>query len=151
MLVVVGAAVTAMNGWAPYEFLEQLPVDETFNLDVALARRTIRLAVIFEDEATEQGPIGGVAANEADNYRSEDWSRFTASATADFDGRPASADPSEMPIPDHQRERVRPSRPTAVDWEGWGREPDVVAGYYDDRPSPRAVPKQRSPLYDRRR
>jgi hypothetical protein len=113
--VAVGAAVTAINGWVSYEFLERgLPVDEIFYCDIALGKRTIRLALIFKDEAIEQGPICGEAANETD---AEDWKRFTAPAAADVDGRPVFANLSELPAWDRRPECVRPPRPTATSWD----------------------------------
>ena len=151
----VGAAVTAINSQSSYGFLEGgLPVAEILQCDVALGKRTIRLQLIFRDESAEQVPSDDAPASEADGYWSEDWNRFAqAVPSADSDApwrdrRPVFGSLTEMPLSDHQRERVRLPRPMAVDWPGWGREPDV---YMDYRPPPRPVQKQRSPLYDRRR
>jgi hypothetical protein len=103
------------------------------------------LQLIFKDEsgAAEQAP------NDC-GYWSEDWNSFAAPVVADIDGRPAFANGPELPVWDHQPERVRPVNYTCVqEWNPF-REPDIYAGY-DDRPVRRLMPKQRSPLYDRRR
>jgi hypothetical protein len=153
--VAVGARCIAINGNAPYAFLEGgLPTGEVLQWDVALRKRTMRLQLIFKEEsgAAEQVPSDDVPVSEADGYWSEDWNRFAQAApSADIDEPWRDRGPAgltEMAIPDHQRERVRPPRPMAVHWEGWGREPDVCMDY---RPPPRPILKQRSPLYDRRR
>jgi hypothetical protein len=140
----VGAAITAINGNAPYEFLEGgLPVGEILQCDVALGARTIRLALIFQDEGglAEQAPSDAASAGPASA------SGFTL--------------PDELAVhaanwspPDSgdyaQPERVRPPRPMASEWRGWGREPDDPY-WWDRRPAPRPVFKQTCPLYDRRR
>jgi hypothetical protein len=148
----VGAAVTAINGNAPYVFLEGgLPTGEVLQWDVALRKRTMRLQLIFKDEsgAAEQAPSGDASASDSGGYWSEDWKRFAAPAAADIDGRLGFVNVPALPAWDHQPERVRPPKPTATSWNPF-REPDIYAGY-DDRPVRRPMPKQRSPLYDRGR
>jgi hypothetical protein len=129
----VGAMVTAINGHAPFAFLEGgLPAGEALPWDIAVAKRRLTLTLIFKNEsgAAEQAPTGDAAINNSGGF----WSpRFSGSWECD-------------PKP----ERVRPPRQPTVNWQGWHRSADDYYPYADQPPS-HPVFKQRSPLYDRGR
>jgi hypothetical protein len=139
----VGAAVTAINGNAPYVFLEGgLPTGEVLWWDVAVGKRTIRLALIFKDESgAPAGPASASGFILPDSTGSSDNPVELAVHAANWSRH----DSGDYPQP----ERVRPPRPTAVSWDPFREFDDPY--WWDRRPAPRPVFKQTCPLYDRRR
>jgi hypothetical protein len=129
LTVPVGAVCTAINGNAPYKFLEGgLPSGDVLLWDFAVGERTVRLALIFESvEATEQAAAEAPAnAGEASSvdFESEAWDGggFAPRPAPAPWHKPIFANLPEIPITDRQYHE-RPPRKMAVDWDPF-REPD---------------------------
>jgi hypothetical protein len=142
--IAVGTVCTAINDQPAYDFLAQgaLPHDEALWWDFNVGGRSIRLVLVFKTAVTPSvAPIEQATTNEgaeapasdASEPREDDAvphnSEFTESQSADEqpwhgDSRPLFENLPEWPVEYRNLGRVRPPRPTAVNWPGWGREKD---------------------------